>query len=67
MTKTTIHPDDTPNNATDNPFSETVYDAAGRVEATIDENGNLTTCGYDDADRRTRRDEREERNDDDGV
>jgi RHS repeat-associated protein/uncharacterized repeat protein (TIGR01451 family) len=48
-----IHPDDTPNDPNDNPFSETVYDAAGRVEATIDENDNLTTFAYDDADRRT--------------
>ena len=34
-------------------FTQTAYDAAGRVSSTTDANGNKTTYGYDDAGRRT--------------
>ena len=49
----TIHPDATPLTDADNPRTTSQYDAAGRLEAVMDENGNVTSYGYDAADRQT--------------
>jgi large repetitive protein len=43
----TIYADATPNDLTDNPRTQTVYDELGRVIATIDENGNREEYEYD--------------------
>ncbi len=50
---TTIHPDDTPGDDSDNPRSQSEYDLAGRVIAQIDELGNRTEFEYDAAGRQT--------------
>lgn len=51
----TIHPDADADDGNDanNPRSRNVYDAAGQLVETIDENGQVTTYGYDRAGRRT--------------
>ena len=49
----TVYPDATPLDDLDNPRTRNEYDAAGRLEATVDELNHRTTYGYDDAGRRT--------------
>lgn len=50
----TIFPDDTPGDLTDNPRTQTQYDAAGRTIASVDERGNRTEFVYDAAGRKTK-------------
>jgi choice-of-anchor A domain-containing protein/RHS repeat-associated protein len=51
----TIHPDALADDGDEgnNPRTRSVYDAAGQLIESIDENGNVTRYGYDDAGRRT--------------
>ncbi|PSF35821.1 hypothetical protein C7H19_15470 [Aphanothece hegewaldii CCALA 016] len=47
-----IYPDDTSNDLTDNPRTQTEYNAVGQVVASLDERGNRTEYEYDAAGRR---------------
>jgi YD repeat-containing protein len=51
----TIHPDDTPLDANDNPRTRHEYDAVGRKTADIDEVSRITRYGYDALGRQTAR------------
>ena len=50
---TSVYPDDTPDDDTDNSTAQTTYDALGRVTAQTDQNGYVTQFEYDDLGRLT--------------